>query len=100
MKNVKRLALCFAVIGLAYTANAQEPKKEKMAEKKHVCTQSCHDSGKHMYMHGETGHTCTDACKMPMTADKHTCTKACTADKHMYAHGEKGHACGDACKKH
>ena len=42
---------------------AKTEKKMKMKMKDHVCTQACHDSGKHVYAHGEKGHVCTDACK-------------------------------------
>lgn len=56
---------------LSLVTNAQDKKQgapkakmEKKAKmKEHVCTQSCHDSGKHVYAHGEKGHVCTSACK-------------------------------------
>jgi hypothetical protein len=55
---------------LALTTQAQDkkqaPKKaktEKMKPKEHTCTQACHDSGKHVYAHGEKGHVCTSTCK-------------------------------------
>jgi len=32
--------------------------------KDHMCTKACKDNnGVHVYVHGEKGHTCTDACK-------------------------------------
>ena len=34
-----------------------------MELKDHVCTDACHKSGKHVYVHGEKGHTCSDECK-------------------------------------
>ena len=51
----------------AQTDKKQSPKgkaqKEQVKLKEHVCTQACHDSGKHVYAHGEKGHVCTSACK-------------------------------------
>lgn len=41
----------------------KESKTEKVKLKEHACTQACHDSGKHVYAHGEKGHVCTSACK-------------------------------------
>jgi len=84
-----------AVSAHAQTSMSQQPKKE------HVCTQSCHDANKHIYMHGEEGHVCGDACPKSGNKSKpkkHVCTQECH-DKgmHVYAHGEKGHVCSDAC---
>ena len=60
------------IIGLSASINAQETKKEKkekkekkMEMKAHVCTAAC-ANGKHMYAHGEKGHTCTEDCKKKM----------------------------------
>lgn len=72
MKLISKMlvATCmFATLSLA--AHAQDKKhkpaknktEQKMKFKDHVCTQSCHDSGKHVYVHGEKGHKCTNACK-------------------------------------
>ncbi len=33
-----------------------------MALKDHLCTDDCKE-GIHVYVHGEKGHTCTEACK-------------------------------------
>ncbi|MBS1594715.1 MAG: hypothetical protein JST76_01020 [Bacteroidetes bacterium] len=67
---MKKTFLMLALAGGILAAHAQsdkkeEPKQEKkeMAMKKHVCTDECHKSGKHVYAHGEKGHVCTDACK-------------------------------------
>ena len=79
--------------------NAQAQKNQQL--KKHVCTEACKTTGKHVYAHREKGHVCTDACMKNETALKdHVCTDAChKSGKHIYAHGEKGHVCTDACKK-
>lgn len=72
MNSISKILVTFCILGaLSLTAQAQDkkqeqPKKaktEKMKPKKHVCTQACHDSGKHVYAHGEKGHVCTNACK-------------------------------------
>ncbi|AEV98216.1 hypothetical protein A4D02_35310 [Niastella koreensis] len=56
-----------SLVTLAQDKKQEQPKKakteKKMKMKDHVCTQACHDSGKHVYAHGEKGHVCTDACK-------------------------------------
>lgn len=56
----------------------------------HVCTENCKD-GNHAYVHGEEGHTCSEACMKT-----HVCTEACKDGSHVYAHGEKGHECASA----
>jgi hypothetical protein len=71
MKSISKMlfaTLILANLSLATQAQdkKQAPKKaktEKMKPKEHVCTQACHDSGKHVYAHGEKGHVCTSACK-------------------------------------
>lgn len=74
MKSVLKIfvaMLMLAHISLATMAQdkkqeapkAKTEKKMKMKMKDHVCTQACHDSGKHVYAHGEKGHVCTSACK-------------------------------------
>ena len=71
MKTISQvLAAVLIMVTLSLATRAQdkkqEPKKaktEKMKPKEHVCTQACHDSGKHVYAHGEKGHVCTNACK-------------------------------------
>lgn len=66
-------------------APAQETPKATLAA--HVCTAECKD-GNHLYVHGEEGHTCSEACMK-----SHSCTEACKDGGHVYAHGEKGHEC-------
>ncbi|OQP39958.1 hypothetical protein A4H97_17225 [Niastella yeongjuensis] len=72
MKSISKVfAATVILLNLSLASQAQDkkqdpekPKKEKkMKLKEHVCTQACHDSGKHVYAHGEKGHVCTDACK-------------------------------------
>lgn len=71
MKSIsKMLVASLILVNLSLAGQAQdkkqvkkENKKEKVKHKDHVCTQACHDSGKHVYAHGEKGHVCTSACK-------------------------------------
>ncbi len=69
---MKKAILSVAVIAAMLTAGAQNnmqqtnskkamPKKEAAKGKEHVCNSSCTKQA-HAYMHGEKGHTCTDAC--------------------------------------
>lgn len=56
----------FAVLFTALTAlsvPAQTTKPEKL--KKHHCTEKC-TKEKHVYAHGEKGHTCDASCKSKM----------------------------------
>lgn len=71
-KAGKMLAAALILSSLSLAAGAQTGKKqnpktkttkEQAKPKDHVCTQSCHDSGKHVYAHGEKGHMCTATCK-------------------------------------
>jgi hypothetical protein len=51
------------------TETTQNPESKKMADmntKEHVCAASCKD-GKHVYAHGEKGHTCGADCKKMMS---------------------------------
>ena len=66
----KLLAVTVLLVSLSLATQAQDKKQEpqkakteKMKPKDHVCTQACHDSGKHVYAHGEKGHVCTSTCK-------------------------------------
>ena len=43
------------------TTSTATPVKADANTKAHVCTPACKD-GKHVYAHGEKGHTCTAAC--------------------------------------
>ncbi|MFI5148236.1 MAG: hypothetical protein ACHQRM_00770 [Bacteroidia bacterium] len=96
---MKKLMFVLSVLFMSVMAHAQTDGKSKMAMKDHSCTAACKD-GKHMYAHGEKGHTCGKECKsMGSTMKEHTCTPACKDGKHMYAHGEKGHTCTADCKK-
>lgn len=64
-KTLLMLALSGTVLfGYAQSDKKEAPRKDKkeMTTKKHVCTDECHKSGKHVYAHGEKGHTCTEAC--------------------------------------
>ncbi|MVT12155.1 hypothetical protein [Chitinophaga tropicalis] len=72
MKSISKIFIATCILAtFSLATQAQDKKKEqpkaktekKMKLKDHVCTQTCHDSGKHVYAHGEKGHTCTDACK-------------------------------------
>ena len=72
MKSISKLVMATLVLAnLSLVTLAQDKKQEtpkaktekKMKLKDHVCTQACHDSGKHVYAHGEKGHVCTSACK-------------------------------------
>ncbi|RFM30763.1 hypothetical protein [Chitinophaga silvisoli] len=74
MKSILKISVVMLMLGYgSLTAVAQDKKQEgpkvktekkmKMKMKDHVCTQACHDSGKHVYAHGEKGHVCTSACK-------------------------------------
>ncbi|NOT92833.1 hypothetical protein [Ferruginibacter sp.] len=47
-----------------FEGNQKKKKKAKTAMKAHVCTNAC-KSGTHMYLHGEKGHTCGEACMKP-----------------------------------
>lgn len=79
MKKIRIAILALFFFGLTSTAWAQEtPQKEpqkketkkhkdsKKSKKmnKHVCTETCHAKGKHLYKHGEEGHICDANCKM------------------------------------
>jgi hypothetical protein len=75
MKSISKLLVATLILAnLSLATYAQDKKQEKpkaktekkMKMKDHVCTQACHDSGKHVYAHGEKGHVCTDACKKQM----------------------------------
>ncbi|OQP64047.1 hypothetical protein A3860_21790 [Niastella vici] len=66
----KMLVASLILVNLSLASQAQnkkqvkkENKTEKVKLKDHACTQACHDSGKHVYAHGEKGHVCTSACK-------------------------------------
>lgn len=72
MKSISKMLMATCVlVSLSLATLAQDKKQEtpkakkekKMKLKDHVCTQACHDSGKHVYVHGEKGHVCTSACK-------------------------------------
>ena len=72
MKSISKMFIATCILAtLSLATQAQDkkqdqPKKtktEKMKLKAHVCTQACHDSGKHVYAHGEKGHVCTSDCK-------------------------------------
>ena len=92
----------FAVLFTALTfvsAQAQTVQEDKPTT--HQCTEQC-SNGKHVYAHGEEGHTCDASCKEASTTmelNDHVCTDACKDGKHMYAHGEKGHTCDASCKE-
>ena len=65
MKTVKTFAAVLFMTGfLSTSAFAQTDKKtdSKMEMKDHKCTKAC-TKEKHMYAHGEKGHTCGEACK-------------------------------------
>lgn len=73
MKSILKISFATLILAtLSLAAMAQDKKQEaakaktekKMKKKAHVCTQTCHDSGKHVYAHGEKGHVCTSACKV------------------------------------
>lgn len=77
MKSISKIFMVGLILaGLSFSVQAQDVKKkqsrkmkaktEQTTLKEHVCTQACHDTGKHVYAHGEKGHVCTDACKKPM----------------------------------
>lgn len=66
----KMLVASLVLVNLSLASQAQDKKQVKKENKTakvklkdHVCTQACHDSGKHVYAHGEKGHMCTSACK-------------------------------------
>ncbi len=72
MKSILKMFIATLMLAqLSLVTVAQDKKQEapktktekKMKMKDHVCTQACHDSGKHVYAHGEKGHVCTSACK-------------------------------------
>jgi len=71
MKLISRMFVASLIlVNLSLAGHAQdkkqdkkEKKTEKVKLKAHACTQACHDSGKHVYAHGEKGHTCTSDCK-------------------------------------
>ena len=69
------------------------PATAAFAVKAHSCGADCKD-GKHVYAHGDVGHTCTEAC-----GGAHACTAACKDGAHAYVHGEAGHTCTEACMK-
>lgn len=62
------------------------------AVKAHACGAECKD-GKHVYAHGDIGHTCTEA------GTTHACTTQCKDGQHAYVHGENGHTCTEDCAK-
>lgn len=76
MKTLRKLSLLLLISGFAISTYAQEtpqqpPQTKETKEmkkpkklKKHVCTEACHTSGKHVYKHGEKGHVCDANCKM------------------------------------
>jgi hypothetical protein len=72
MKVISKMLVATLILAnLSLATQAQDKKQDRKARAKtekvklkdHVCTQACHDSGKHVYAHGEKGHVCTDACK-------------------------------------
>ncbi|WPQ62340.1 hypothetical protein SIO70_28680 [Chitinophaga sancti] len=72
MRSILKIFIATLLIGHFSLATMAQDKKQdapkaktekKMKMKAHVCTQACHDSGKHIYAHGEKGHVCTSACK-------------------------------------
>ena len=68
MKTVKTFAAVLFMTGFlstgafAQTDKKTESKMDKMALKEHKCTKAC-TKEKHIYAHGEKGHTCGEACK-------------------------------------
>ncbi len=66
MKTMKTLAATLLLTGfLATGAFAQQKETKKEALKEHKCTKAC-TKDKHVYAHGEKGHTCGEACKKMM----------------------------------
>lgn len=61
----------------------------------HTCTAACKDDN-HLFVHGEQGHTCSEAC-MKSTGRPHSCTEKCSDGSHTFAHGEDGHSCTTDC---
>ncbi len=61
----------------------------------HTCTAACKGDS-HLYVHGEEGHTCSEAC-MKSTGRPHSCTAKCSDGNHTYLHGEDGHTCTADC---
>lgn len=75
MKTIQKTSILMLLTGFFMFSFAQEnptkqmpekTKKEKKMKKmkKHECTEACHASGHHVYLHGEKGHVCDENCKM------------------------------------
>ncbi len=64
MKAARNIAFAVlmgvTMVNFSYAQDKMSGKKMELKE--HKCTAACKD-GKHMYAHGEKGHTCTKACK-------------------------------------
>lgn len=65
MKTVKTFAAILLLTGFLSTNALAQKDTKKEVLKEHKCTAAC-TKAKHMYAHGEKGHTCGDACKKMM----------------------------------
>ena len=115
---MKKFLLLLACAGFVGTASAQTGATSATTEattatattelKEHVCSATCNKEA-HVYLHGEKGHGCTDACAaMGATEVKAAgccagkkagtaCAKGAKAEAHADAHAAKEHACTTAC---
>jgi hypothetical protein len=104
MKKFLLLLVCAGFIG---AANAQTGTTTTADLKEHVCSATCTKEA-HVLLHGEKGHTCTEACTALTTEKKAagccagkkegaTCAKGAKAEAQAEAHAAKEHACTAAC---
>ena len=115
---MKHLLSILAFVGLFATTNAQTSATTTAPEDvlvEHTCTAACAGEG-HAYLHGQKGHSCTEACNTAATTGPKTagccagkkagasCAKGAgkgdaKAEAHAddHAHASKDHACTTAC---
>jgi hypothetical protein len=74
---MKKILLMMAFGGIMLSVSAQGAKKDapksetKTTLKDHVCTPNCNKAkGTHIYVHGEKGHVCGDACQVTKAPQK------------------------------
>jgi hypothetical protein len=65
MKMLKMIAASLLMVSLLFAPAMAQKETKKETLKEHKCTATCTKS-KHMYAHGEKGHTCSEACKKMM----------------------------------